>query len=78
MLASLWRFIKLGKLNKTFVKVRQRDGSGTAKKLEESITTAPSGSFIYDTELSNFIDQRHLHVSHAGRHYCTLSFCFIP
>jgi hypothetical protein len=27
------------------IKIRQRDGSGTAKKLEESISTAPSGLF---------------------------------
>jgi len=32
-------------LTHRFVKIRQRDGSGTAKKLEEPIATAPSGFF---------------------------------
>jgi hypothetical protein len=29
-----------------FVKIWQRDGSGTAKNLDEPIATAPSGFFI--------------------------------
>jgi len=29
-----------------FVIIRQRDGSGTAKKLDEPISTAPSGPFF--------------------------------
>jgi len=39
-----------------FIKIRQREGSGTAKKLEEPIATAPSGLFFYIKAFSNFED----------------------
>ena len=74
---SIYFITHIPNLTHKFVKIRQREGSGTAKKLEESISTAPSGFFLQQA-FSNFIDQRHFHVSHAGRHYYTLSFCFFP
>jgi hypothetical protein len=40
-------------LTHRFVKIRQREGSGVAKKLEEPIATAPSGLFIYDQAFSD-------------------------
>ena len=43
----------------------------------EPISTAPSG-FFCNRVFSNFIDQQHIRVFHAGRHYYTLSFCSFP
>jgi len=37
----------------------QREDSGTAKKLEEPISTAPSGFFICNQAFSDFIEKRH-------------------
>jgi len=54
-----------------FVKSRQRDGSGAAKKLEEPVSTAPSGLFL-QPDIFYFISQRLPQVSHAGRQYYTL------
>jgi hypothetical protein len=54
------------------------EDSGTAKKLEEPISTAPSGLFIYNQAFFVFVDKHHHHISHAERHYYTLSFCFFP
>jgi len=34
--------------------------------------------FFCNKAFSNFIDQQYLHISQAGRHYYTLSFCFFP
>ncbi|MDR0290537.1 MAG: hypothetical protein LBI06_06345, partial [Treponema sp.] len=46
-------------------------GSGAAKKLEESASTAPAGLLPCNKAIVNFIALRVYHVFRAGRFYCT-------
>jgi hypothetical protein len=52
-------------------------GSGAAKKLGESASTAPAGLLPCNKMIVNFIILRVYHVSFAGRLYCTPVLAFI-